>query len=102
MTLDPILLIGGAGTVGRQAARFLRETYPELPLLIGGRDLARAQQAAAGIGNAEGVAVDLDAQDIGLGARPVSAIAIFSPTPPLPRFNSRNVGACPISACPPP
>ena len=77
MTLDPILLIGGAGNVGRQAARFLREAYPALPLLIGGRDLASAQQAAAAIGNAEGVAVDLDAQDIGLGARPVSAIAIF-------------------------
>ncbi|WP_280562910.1 NAD(P)-dependent oxidoreductase [Chromohalobacter sp. 48-RD10] len=77
MTLDPILLIGGAGIVGRQAARFLREMYPELPLLIGGRDLARAQQAAAGIGNAEGVAVDLTAQDLDLGERPVSAIAIF-------------------------
>ncbi|MCK0713610.1 NAD(P)-dependent oxidoreductase [Chromohalobacter sarecensis] len=77
MTLAPILLIGGAGIVGRQTARFLREMYPELPLLIGGRDLGKAQQAAAGIGNAEGVAVDLTAQDLDLGERPVSAIAIF-------------------------
>ncbi|GHC23520.1 saccharopine dehydrogenase [Aidingimonas halophila] len=77
MTLDPILLIGGAGIVGRQAARFLRETHPGLPLLIGGRDLAKAQRAAADIGDAEGVTVDLTTDDLGLGELPIRAIAIF-------------------------
>lgn len=75
--LHPILLIGGSGVVGRWAARFLREAHPDLPLLIGGRNLARAEEAAAAIGKAEGVALDLAADDLGLGERPVSAVAVL-------------------------
>ena len=52
----PILLIGGSGVVGRRTARLLRDANPDAKLLIGGRDLARAQQVAAEIGSAEGVA----------------------------------------------
>ena len=77
MSLAPILLIGGSGIVGRFAARYLRETHPGVPLLIGGRDLAKAEQAAAEVGNAEGVALDLAAADLGLGERPVSAVAVL-------------------------
>jgi len=75
--LHPILLIGGSGVVGRWAARFLREAHPDVPLLIGGRDLARAEEAAAAIGKAEGVALDLAADDLGLGERTVSAVAVL-------------------------
>jgi len=75
--LHPILLIGGSGVVGRWAARFLREAHPDMPLLIGGRDLARAEAAAAAIGKAEGVALDLAADDLGLGERTVSAVAVL-------------------------
>ncbi|EPX84104.1 hypothetical protein [Salipiger mucosus] len=77
MTHDPILFVGGSGIVGRQAARYLRDAHPEVPLLIGGRDLGRAEAVAAEIGNAEGVAVDLSAPDLGLGNRPVAALALF-------------------------
>jgi hypothetical protein len=77
MSPHPILLVGGSGAVGRWAARFLRQAHPELPLLIGGRDLARAQDTAAAVGLAEGVALDLARDDLGLGARPVSAVAVF-------------------------
>ncbi|MDN3557499.1 NAD(P)-dependent oxidoreductase [Halomonas maura] len=77
MLQDPILLIGGSGIVGRWTARFLRATHPDAALLIGGRDLARAEEAAAEIGNAEAVKIDLAAADLGLGERRVSAIAIF-------------------------
>ena len=77
MSPDPILLIGGSGVVGRWAARFLRDAHPNAPLLIGGRDLARAEEAAAEIGGAEGVALDLAADDLGLGGRPVSAVAVL-------------------------
>lgn len=77
MTHDPILFVGGSGIVGRKAARYLRDAHPEAPLLIGGRDPGRAQAVAAEIGNAEGVAVDLSAPDLGLGDRPVSALALF-------------------------
>ncbi|QFT81968.1 hypothetical protein FIU89_15190 [Roseovarius sp. THAF27] len=77
MTHDPILFVGGSGIVGRQAARYLRDAHPEAPLLIGGRDLGRASAVAAELRNAEGVAVDLSAPDLGLGDRPVSALALF-------------------------
>lgn len=77
MSLDPILLVGGSGVVGRWTARHLRDVHREVPLLIGGRDLEKAKQAAAEIGNAEGVALDLEAEDLGLGGRRVSALAIF-------------------------
>lgn len=77
MRQDPILLIGGSGIVGRWTARFLRNAHPDVPLLIGGRDLARAEKAAAELGNAEAVKIDLAAADLGLGERPVSAVAVF-------------------------
>lgn len=77
MSPHPILLIGGSGVVGRWAARHLRAAHPTKPLLIGGRSLARAEEAAAEIGNAEGVALDLAASDLGLGGRLVGAVAVF-------------------------
>ena len=77
MSLAPILLIGGSGVVGRWTARSLRAAHPDAPLLIGGRDLAKAEEAAAEIGHAEGVVLDLAADDLGLGERPVSAVAVF-------------------------
>ncbi|RYE89705.1 MAG: NAD(P)-dependent oxidoreductase, partial [Myxococcales bacterium] len=77
MSQRPVLLIGGSGIVGRWAARYLREAHPAVPLLLGGRDLARAREAAAGLGQAEGVAVDLAREDLGLGERPVSAVAVL-------------------------
>lgn len=77
MTLAPILLAGGSGIVGRCTAQYLRAAYPDLPLLIGGRNLGKAKEVAAEIGNAEGVALDLAADNLGLGGRAVSAIAVF-------------------------
>ena len=79
---DYILLIGGSGVVGRRTAQLLRNANPDVKLLIGGRNLTKAQQVAADIGGAEGVAVDLDAEDLGLGElglgnRPLGAVAIF-------------------------
>jgi hypothetical protein len=76
MTRAPVLLIGGAGAIGRQTAQLLRATHPEVPLLIGGRNLAKVE-AAAEIGNAEGVLLDLTAPDLGLGERSISAVVIF-------------------------
>ena len=77
MSFDPILLMGGSGAIGRQAARSLRAAHPDVPLLIGGRDLAKVQDAAAAIGQAEGVLLDPDADDLGLGERRVSGVAVF-------------------------
>ena len=77
MSPDPILLVGGSGIVGRHAARYLRAACQEVPLLIGGRNLARAQTIAEGVGNADGMSLDLAAHDLGIGDRPVSAVAVL-------------------------
>lgn len=77
MLQAPILLVGGSGTVGRWAARLLHDAHPEVPLLLGGRDLAKAQQAAADIPGAEGIALDLVAEDLGLGQCLISAVAVL-------------------------
>lgn len=77
MPLDSILFMGGSGAIGQHTARALRAVHPDVPLLIGGRDLARAQQAAEQIGGALGVAIDPKADDLGLGDRPISAVVVF-------------------------
>lgn len=77
MSLDPILLVGGSGVVGRWTTRSLRGSHPDVPLLIGGRDRDKAEQVAAAAGNAKGVAIDWAAADLGLGERPVSAVAVY-------------------------
>ncbi|WP_105385247.1 saccharopine dehydrogenase [Neorhizobium alkalisoli] len=72
---DPILIIGGAGEVGRWVSRFLRAWHPDVPILIGGRDEQRAIRAAAAVDGASAVVVDLTASDLGLGEQRVSAVA---------------------------
>ena len=58
-------------------ARTLRTAHPEQSLLIGARDVARANEVAAELGNAEGVAVDLARDDLGLGDRSIRAVGLF-------------------------
>ena len=77
MTHAPILLVGGSGIVGRWVARLLYDAYPEVPLLLGGRDKAKAQEVAAEIPSAEGIALNLAADDLGLGQRQVSAVVVL-------------------------
>ena len=74
---DPILLIGGSGIVGRHAARYLRAAAPDVPLLIGGRNLAKAQQVADEVGHAAAISLDLAASDLGIGEQAVSAVAVL-------------------------
>lgn len=73
----PALIIGGSGVVGSEAARTLRKLHPDLPIVIGGRDLARAQTTAAEIGNASAVTIDLTRRDLGLADVSLGAIALF-------------------------
>lgn len=73
----PLLLIGGSGSVGRWTTQFLRKAHPDLAFLIGGRNVAKANAVAAEFGPAEGVVIDLDAPDLGLGDRAVSAVALI-------------------------
>lgn len=64
----PILFVGGAGTVGRQAVRHFRARHPNLPILIGGRDLEKAQALAKEVGAATGLEVDIGKPGLGLAA----------------------------------
>lgn len=73
----PVLLIGGYGSVGSRTARFLRAAQPRLPLLIGGRSLEKANALAGELGGAEGVVIDLEATDLGLGERAISTVALL-------------------------
>lgn len=77
MSLHPILFMGGSGAIGHQAARALRASHPDVPLLIGGRELAKSRQAAEQIGGAQAVVIDPGADDLGLGSRAVSAVVVF-------------------------
>lgn len=77
MSKKPMLLVGGSGSVGRWTARLLREAHPDLPILIGGRDRGKVEGAAAAVGLAEAVTVDLGADDLGFGDRSVSAVVVF-------------------------
>jgi hypothetical protein len=77
MTLNPVLLMGGSGAIGHQIVRAMRKIHPDVPFLIGGRDLAKARKAAAEMGGAEGVALDPKAPDLGLGDRKVSAVVVL-------------------------
>lgn len=64
--MRPVLLVGGSGLVGRATAKVLRAAHPNLPLAIGGRDVAKARAVADELGNAEAVRVDLATEGLGL------------------------------------
>lgn len=74
----PVLIVGGSGLVGSQAAKVLRRLHPTLPLTLGGRDLARAEAVAKEVGGADAVRVDLGRPDLGLpDGRAYSAVVMF-------------------------
>ncbi|QTH21676.1 NAD(P)-dependent oxidoreductase [Rhizorhabdus wittichii] len=74
----PILLIGGSGVVGSITATILRRMYRDLPIAIGGRDIAKAEAVASGIDGAVAVQVNLERPDLGLSPdRRFSALALF-------------------------
>ena len=73
-----VLIVGGSGVVGSEAARALRRLHPGLPIAIGGRDMEKAGQIAASIGNASPIVVDAARTDLGLGdGLGYSAVAVF-------------------------
>jgi uncharacterized protein YbjT (DUF2867 family) len=46
MTQNSILIAGGYGVVGRQVSTLIRQRYPDLPLIIAGRNPEKAQALA--------------------------------------------------------
>jgi hypothetical protein len=74
----PVLIIGGSGIVGSQAARALRRLHPTLPLAIGGRDVTKAEAIAKDVGNASALPVDVALADLGVSEdRAFSAVVVF-------------------------
>lgn len=74
----PVLLIGGSGVVGTLAAKTLRRLQPQLPIVIGGRNLARAEAVAGQLGHASVQAIDLGRPDLGVpDAAQYAAMALF-------------------------
>lgn len=72
-----VLIIGGSGVVGAQAARALRAQNPDLAITLGGRDLAKATAVAQGLG-ADAVTIDLERRDLGLPTgRAFGAVVVF-------------------------
>lgn len=79
----PVLIIGGAGFVGPHVVRALRRLQPTVPILIGGRNLARAEVVARDFGAR---AVKVDATQPGLGLDDdveVSAVLVMLKDPTL-------------------
>jgi hypothetical protein len=76
--MNSVLIIGGSGIVGSQAAKALRRLHPDLPITIGGRDLKKAEAVAREIGGADTAKIDLERADLGLPAEAAySALAPF-------------------------
>ena len=73
----PVLIIGGSGIVGAQAAQALRRLQPDLPITIGGRDLAKAEAVARKVGGADAAAIDLARPDLGQPDRAFAAVVVF-------------------------
>jgi hypothetical protein len=65
-TRDPVLVLGGTGSLGSRTIRLLRHLHPALPVTIAARDMVRADALANEIGNAAATRVDLDQADLGL------------------------------------
>jgi hypothetical protein len=65
-TLRPVLMLGGYGSLGARTTRMLRRLYPDLPITIVCRDLAKAAALAEEVGNATAALVDLHRADLGL------------------------------------
>lgn len=59
----PVLIAGGYGVVGLQLAALIRKRAPDLPLLLAGRTQSAADDAAAQLGNARGLVMDITTDD---------------------------------------
>ncbi|KMK64631.1 hypothetical protein [Puniceibacterium sp. IMCC21224] len=74
-----ILMVGGYGAVGREAAKTIRQLYPNMKLIIAGRDVTRATALAEELGVAQGVGCDLTTPGLGLAPGLIyRAVVVFA------------------------
>lgn len=75
-----VLFVGGYGVVGQRAAKAFAERHPGAQILIGGRDVSKAEAVARNIRNAKAIKVDAALPRLGLGQQTgLSAIAMMVP-----------------------
>lgn len=61
-----ILFVGGSGVVGSRAVKLFRQGHTDVPLLVGGRNRAKADSLAHEVGKAEAIEVDINKPDLGV------------------------------------
>ncbi|NYZ62026.1 hypothetical protein [Luteimonas deserti] len=77
---DPVLFAGGTGIVGSEAVKAFRKRHSGTPILIGGRNLARAHAFALEIDNAVAVQIDNNQPRLGLAENDrIGAVVMMAP-----------------------
>jgi hypothetical protein len=80
VALRQVLFAGGSGFVGRTAVKWFGDRHPDIPVLVGGRNLQAASEVAQEVGAAEAVAIDLDQPRLGLDDDiAVAAVVMLAP-----------------------
>lgn len=75
-----VLFAGGTGVVGREAVRSFRARHPHMPILVGGRDIDKAEAVARETGAAHAVRIDIAKPRLGLtDAHAPCAIVMLAP-----------------------
>ncbi|WP_299488304.1 saccharopine dehydrogenase [Acaryochloris sp. IP29b_bin.137] len=73
-----ILIAGGYGVVGRQLAMLIRQCRPDLPLIIAGRNLAKAEALAIELDHASALQLDVEQSNPLQGAQPRAIVALVN------------------------
>lgn len=77
-TKDGILIAGGYGVVGQQLAILIRQCHPDLPFIIAGRNLAKAEALAHELGHASVLQFDVEQPNPLQGAQPRAVVAVVN------------------------
>lgn len=75
---DAILIAGGYGVVGQQIAELIRQRYPQIPLILGGRNPDKAAALVQKLSNAEAVRLDLEQPAPLNGLNPRAIVAVVN------------------------
>jgi hypothetical protein len=72
---DAIFIAGGYGVVGSQLAEMIRQRYPDLPLILAGRNPDKAAELVGKLTNAQTISLDMQQPGPLNGLKPRAVIA---------------------------
>ena len=75
---DAVLIAGGYGIVGSQVAENIRQRHPSLPLILAGRNPAKAQALARELTNASTTMLDVEQPNPLNGIKPRAILAVVN------------------------